>query len=85
VLGALASLAETERTLALVGLAHLCFLLSYLSSHLSSDTTSVVVLMQMARAHGDAIKAYRERIRSYRLQGKSFEQAQRLALVGNVQ
>lgn len=85
VLGALASLAESERTLACVGLAHLCFLLSSLSSRLSPEKTKEVLLMNLWGPHCDAVKAYRERLRSYRLQGKGFEEAQQLALVGNAQ
>jgi hypothetical protein len=82
-LGDLASLAERERTLALVGIAHLCFLLACIPL----DACSLYpddCLMHMSAPHADALRAYRAEVRSYREQGKSFQEAQCLALVGCV-
>jgi len=78
VLGSLAWLAETERTLALVGLAHLCFLLPRLA--LDSAMWPPRGLRHTDFFHRQALCAYRKRVRSYREQGRSFVQAQRLAL-----
>lgn len=79
VLGDLAGLAETERTLALVGVAHLSFLLPFLT--FDSPFWPPVNLYRAGFPHQVALCAYRARVRSYREQGKSFEEAQRLALV----
>jgi hypothetical protein len=82
-LGDLAGLAETERTLALVGVAHLAFLLPFLT--LDSPFWPPVNLYRADFPHRMALRAYRARVRSYREQGKCFEEAQRLALVANEQ
>jgi hypothetical protein len=79
VLGDLAGLAETERTLALVGVAHLSFLLPFLS--LDSRFWPPVNLYRADFPHRLALHDYRARVRSYREQGKSCEEAQRLALL----
>lgn len=78
VLGELARLTEVDRTLALTGLAHYCFILSFLSP--GSWGYPFLRLSWASAFHLKAMKAYRARIRSYREQGKSFEGAQRLAL-----
>ena len=83
-LGNLTGLAETERTLALVGMAHLCFLLSYIPLDVWSCNSNACVA-HMEKAHQHALRAYRAHVRLYREQGKSFQEAQRLALAGCVQ
>ena len=79
--GALARLAETEKTLALTGLAHLWFLLSFLPLDPLSWPPYRLTLTDMDAEHTGAMRAYRAQVRFYRVQGKSFTQAQRLALV----
>ncbi len=83
VLGDLARLAGTERTLALVGLAHLCFLLPFLSFSLDAPLWSPCGLSRARFPHREMVRAYRQRVRTYREQGKSFAQAQRLALAAS--
>ena len=78
-LGDLAGLAEIERTLALVGLAHLSFLLPFLT--LDSRFWPQAHFYRADYPHRLALRDYRARVRSYREQSKSFEEAQRLALV----
>jgi hypothetical protein len=80
----LTRLAETGRTLAYVGIGHLCFLLPLLTQN------RPVNLPCYEPHHADilhtrAVKAYRGRVRVYREQGKSFAEAQRLALIGSAQ
>jgi hypothetical protein len=82
-LGDLAQLVETERTLALVGIAHLCFLLSCIP-HDTSSCDRHRHLAGISAMHNQTIWAYRARVRLYRGEGKGFQDAQRLALVGNV-
>ena len=84
-LGDLAWLAETERTLALVGLAHLCFLLPFLSLWLDSPFWPPCSLHRAHFPHTQALRAYRAQVRTYREQGKSFAQAQRLTLAASAQ
>jgi hypothetical protein len=78
-LGGLSCLAETDRTLALTGIAHLSFLLSLVDGTQPADWPryeSHELLFQ----HDQAVKAYRKQVRKYREWGKSFDEAQRLAL-----
>jgi hypothetical protein len=72
-------LADIDQTLALTGMAHLCFLLSFLPPK-PPRCWPPAGLVQARRSHNDAIKAYRARVRVQREQGKSFDEAQRLAL-----
>lgn len=81
ILGSLAQLAETERTLALVGLAHLCFLLPLLT--LDSTFWPPCNLRRADFLHRQALRAYRTQVRTYREQGKPFAEAQRLALAAS--
>jgi|SRR5579859_1469277 len=83
-LGYLAGVAETESVLALVGIAHLCFLLACIPLEEWSCNPKAR-LGQMEKVHRDAIRAYRVHVRLYREHGKSFQEAQRLALAGCVQ
>ena len=83
-LGSQARLAETESTLALVGIAHLCALLSCIPLE-PSCCPPYRDLMRMSILHKDALRAYRARVRTHRVQGTSFAEAQRLALVGTAQ
>jgi len=78
----LTRLAETDWTLALVGIAHLCFLLSFLPQDPPSSWPPAG-LLRARGPHNDALKDYRARVRDYREQGKSFDEAQRLALAGS--
>ncbi len=79
----LTRLAETDRTLALVGIAHLCFLLPLLTQERPSDWPRYEPYHARI-LHDRAVKAYRARMRTYREQGKSYDEAQRCALVGSV-
>jgi len=79
VLGELASVAERDKTLALTGLVHVCFLLPLLTqdrppSWPRHEPYHAGIL------HTRVVKAYRGRVRLYRQQGKSFAEAQHLAL-----
>jgi hypothetical protein len=81
ILGSLAQLAETDCILALVGLAHLCFLLPLLT--LDSTYWPPCNLRRADFLHRLALRSYREQVRIYREQDKSFADAQLLALVAN--
>src|SRR6266566_1421072 len=83
-LGELASIAEQHRTLALTGLAHYCVLLSLLTQARPSDWPRYDPY-HAGFLHHRAVKAYRARVRVYREQGKSFDEAQRLALAAGAQ
>jgi hypothetical protein len=72
-------LAATNQTLALTGMAHLCFLLSFLPSK-QPGYWPPAGLVRARWFHNDTVKAYRERVRVHREQSKSYEEAQRLAL-----
>lgn len=72
-------LAEADRTLALTGMAHLCFLVSFLPQE-PPASWPLASLLRAWWQHNDAVKAYRARVRLYREQGKSYNEAQRLAL-----
>jgi hypothetical protein len=78
VIGDLARLAETQRTLALVGLAHLCFLMPFLTTDVDAPYWPPCHLRRADFPHRQALRAYRE-------QGISFAEAQRLALAVNSQ
>jgi len=80
----LTRLAETDRTLAYVGIGHLCFLLPLLTQHRPVDWPRSEPYHPVYQ-HDRAVKAYRARVRFYRKLGKSYHEAQRLALVGNAQ
>ena len=72
-------LADSDRTLAFTAIAHLCFLISFLPP--KQPASWPPESLEWARwKHNDAVKRYRWRIRSYRDEGKSFAEAQRLAL-----
>ncbi len=82
VLGDLARLAETERTLALVGIA------SLFPAAVPVAVAGLPVLAPLQRAHfphTQALRTYRAQVRTYREQGKSFAEAQRLALAASAQ
>lgn len=81
VLGELASVAEQDRILALTGLAHYCFLLSFIERW----SYPFLSLLRARWPHDEALKAYRARVRVYKGQGMGFIEAQRLALVAGVQ
>ncbi len=76
----LTHLTETDRTLAYVGLAHLCFLLPLLTQGRPLDWPRYEPYHAHI-LHDRVVKAYRARVRIYREQGLSFSEAQRLALV----
>jgi len=82
-LGLLTSLAETRRTLALVGLAHICFLFTCLPFG-AWPPFPYENLVHMEGLHRDALDAYRARVRKSREQGMSFYEAQRAALGGGL-
>lgn len=82
-LGTLARLSEEDCLLALTGLAHLCYLLSFLSP--GSWGYPFSRLGWAYEFHLTAMWDYRARIRMFCEQGKSFVEAQRLALAGNEQ
>jgi len=77
--------AETDRTPALTGLAHYCFLLPFFPL---DDVQSWLPYRFLVRArflHNNALRTYRARVRTWREQGMSFSEAQRLALVASAQ
>ena len=76
-------LADTDQERALTGIAHLCFLVSFLPSK-PPECWPPAGLVQARWPHTDAVNAYRERVRSYREQGKSYQEAQWLALAGTI-
>ena len=84
-LGNLIGLAKTERTLALVGIAHLRFLLACISLDIWLSDRFHRLIQQMDSLHITAIRAYRARVRLSRAQGISFSEAQFLALAGGTQ
>lgn len=72
--GWLSALAETDRTLALVGLAHLLFLLSYMPA------TDSLPILQRELGHAwyrqkQALQDYRARVRDLRAQGVELQAA----------
>ena len=75
----LTRLAKTNRLLASVGMAYLCFILSLLPC-MRAGNWSRYELYRASSMHRSAVKAYRKRIRVYREQGKSYDEAQQLAL-----
>ncbi|MEO8972503.1 MAG: hypothetical protein ABI406_12985 [Ktedonobacteraceae bacterium] len=81
--GELANVAERDRTLALTAGAHARFLLALLPLE-RTPPWPLSLLFQARFLHDRALKAYRARVRVYREQGRSFAEAQRLALVANV-
>ncbi|HLG61847.1 MAG TPA: hypothetical protein VKY19_07935 [Ktedonosporobacter sp.] len=80
----LTRLAETDHTLAAVGMAHPCFLLPLLTQPRPA-TWPRSEPYHPRPLHDRAVKAYRARVHCCCEQGNSYEQAQRLALVGHVQ
>lgn len=77
-LGELARLAEEDGLLALTGLTHFCYLLSFLSPGSWGYPFSRLGWAQ--GFHQTAMQDYRARIRMHRQTGKSFAEAQRCAL-----
>ncbi|MBV9689893.1 MAG: hypothetical protein JO202_09300 [Ktedonobacteraceae bacterium] len=78
-LGELANIVEWDKPLALTGLAHFCFLLPLFTQEHPVDWPRYEPY-HPAYLHDHAVKAYRARVRCYREQGKSYDEAQRLAL-----
>jgi hypothetical protein len=83
-LGELEYLAERDQTLALTGLAHYCFLLSFFPLD-SVPPWPLSSLVRVRFRHGEVLRTYRAQVRSYRVQAKNFAEAQRLALAGSAQ
>src|SRR5260370_7084497 len=75
----LTRLAETDRLLAHVGMAHLCFLLAHFAPERPSDWPGYQ-LYHIYTLHDRTVKDYRSRVRVYREQGKSYDESQHLAL-----
>ncbi len=77
-LGLLSGIAEEDRLLALVGIAHFCFLLACVPhrSHPAFDR----MLQEVSFLHNIALRAYRERVRALKAGGMAIEEAWRLAL-----
>jgi len=75
----LTRLAETERTLAYVGIAHLRFVLPLLTQERPANWPRYEPYHSHI-LHDRVVKAFRARMRVYREQGKSYNEAQRLAL-----
>ncbi|HLQ30882.1 MAG TPA: hypothetical protein VK140_16730 [Ktedonobacteraceae bacterium] len=78
-LGELARMAQRDRMLALTGLAHFAFLLSFIPLD-AVLCWPAFCLLRVRYRHNDALRAYRARVRVYRAQGIGFLEAQRLAL-----
>lgn len=79
VLGELTRLAEWDTTLAHTGLAHYCFLLPLFTQEHPASWPRYEPY-HVGLWHTRVVKAYRVRVRGYREQGTSFDEAQRLAL-----
>lgn len=75
----LTRLAETDCTLAYVGIGHLCFLLPLLIQDRPVNWPRYEPYHSHI-LHDRAVKAYRSQVQFYREQGKSYDEAQRLAL-----
>ncbi len=76
----LTRLAETDRTLAYVGIGHLCFLLPLLTQERPVNWPRYEPY-HADILHTRAVKAYQGRVHFYREQGKSYDEAQQLALM----
>jgi len=79
-LGGLAALAEENRQLALVGMAHLCFLVAHVPDR--SSPAFFRLLREVDCLHGAVLRAYRGRVRALKERGMAIEEAWRAALVG---
>lgn len=79
VLGELAYIAEWDKTLALTGLAHVCFLLPFFTQPRPLGWPRYEPY-HPHYPHDRAIKAYRAKVRMHRKQGRNLAEAQRLAL-----
>ncbi len=75
----LTRLAETDRTLACVGIAHLRFVLSLLTQDRPANWPRYEPYHSHI-LHDHAVRAFRARMHVYREQSKSYDEAQRLAL-----
>jgi hypothetical protein len=84
VLGRLAGIAEQNQMLALTGLAHFRFLFPLFTQDRPADWPRYEPYHPVYQ-HDRAVKAYRTRVRVYREQGKSYDEAQQLALATNAQ
>lgn len=78
-LGELANMAEWDRTLALTGLAHVCFLVPFFTQDRPSNWPRYEPY-HPAYQHDRVVREYRARVRAHREQGASFAEAQRSAL-----
>lgn len=77
-LGCLSALAEVNCQLALVGIAHLCFLVSSMPN--CSTAAFRRALIHVGTLHDAVVQTYRARVRAFREQGMGFEEAWQLAL-----
>jgi len=76
----LTRLAETDHLLAYTGLAHLCFVLPLLTQRRPAAWPRYEPY-HAGILHDRAVRAYRARVRGYREQSKSYDEAQRLGVV----
>ncbi len=80
ILGCLAALAEEDRQLALVGMAHLCFLVAHVPDR--SRPLFSHLLHDVSHLHNAVLRVYRGRVRALKERGMAIEEAWRAALVG---
>lgn len=78
ILGALSRLAETHRALALVGIAHLAFVLSLVPS--LPEPSIFPALCDAHFYHNELIRAFRSEVRNYKASGLTFSDASYAAL-----
>lgn len=77
-LGALSSLAENDRALALVGIAHLSFILALVPS--LPEPSLYRALSDAGFCHDQSVRAYRSNVRAHKEAGCDLPMAQRFAL-----
>ncbi len=79
-LGSLSCLAETNRLIALVGIAHLSFVLSLVPPLLQPRLSRT--LCKVGALHDTIVRAYRALVRDHKAQGLDFAAASHAALTG---
>lgn len=80
ILGALSYLADVDRVLSLVGIAHLSYILALVPSLPLPRPLSA--LREMDCLHDKAVRAYRLEVRTHKEHGMDFQSASRAALAG---
>src|SRR5258708_3179610 len=78
-LGGLSALAEEDRQLAFVGMAHLCFLVAHTPDR--SSPAFFRLLHEVGHLHNAVLRVYRGRVQALKERGTAIEEAWRAALV----